>query len=211
MRIALSLAIFTAATLAAQQPAAPWAAPAGWTIMTDGGAAIADTKFQTMGPGFHVTSGPAAIYFKSGDVAKGNYTVKATFGQRVRPSMGHPEAYGVFIGGSDLTDPAKQQYMYLVVRDDGMFYIAHRAGKDVHKINGEWAANDAVVKANDKGAATNEVAIQVTADGVNMMVNGKTVKAFSKGDLRGFVTDGQYGFRVNHMLNVHIANFGMSQ
>src|SRR6185295_18163983 len=104
MRIALSLAIFTAATLAAQQPAAPWAAPAGWTIMTDGGAAIADTKFQTMGPGFHVTSGPAAIYFKSGDVAKGNYTVKATFGQRVRPSMGHPEAYGVFIGGSDLTD-----------------------------------------------------------------------------------------------------------
>jgi len=208
------LSILAAGSLAAQQtaaaPATPWAAPAGWTILADGGAAPAETKFQTMGPGFHVTSGPAAIYFRDADVAKGTYTVKASFGQRVRPSMGHPEAYGVFIGGSDLNDAAKQQYMYLVVRDDGQFYVAHRAGKDVHPVV-PWTANDAVVKANERGAATNEVAIQVAADSVHRMVNNTKVKSFAKKDLMGFKTDGTYGFRVNHMLNVHVGNFGMQQ
>lgn len=209
----LALSILSAAALAAQQPsAAPsgqWAAPAGWTVKPDGGAAAAETKFQTMGPGFHVTSGPAAIYYRASDVATGNFTVKATFGQRTHPSMGHPEAYGVFAGGMDLDKPS-QQYMYLEVREDGKYFVAHRAGDQVHKIV-DWEASDAVKKANEAGAATNEVGIRVATDSVHMMVNGVTVKSFAKKDLHGFVTDGTYGFRVNHMLNVHVANFGMSQ
>ena len=213
----LTLAILSAGSLAAQQPAATtppapqWTAPAGWTVQLDAketGKAPADTKFQAMGTGFHITSGPAAIYYRTPDQAKGNFTVKATIGQRVRPAMGHPEAYGLFIGGSDLTDNAKQSYLYLVVRDDGMFYVAHRAGAEVHKIS-EWSANDAVKKADEKGSASNEVAIQVTADSLFMMVNGQRVKAIAKGGM--VKTDGQFGLRVNHGLNVHIANFGMSQ
>lgn len=196
----------------AESPAA-YEPPAGWTVLLDekdAGKTAADTKFVTMGQGFHVTSGPAALYFGKKDVGTGMYTVKATFGQRVRPAMGHPEAYGVFIGGSMLDDYAKQQYFYLVVRDDGQFYVAHRAGKDVHAIV-PWTAHDAVKKANDAGAASNEVAIRVTADGVDMMVNGTTVKSFAKSELHGFNTDGQYGLRVNHGLNVHISNFGIQK
>jgi len=214
----IAISLVAASSLTAQTPApapavapAAWTQPAGWTIQLDAKDAAktaADTKFQTMGPGFHVTSGPAAIYYRASDMAKGAYTVKATFGQRVRPAMGHPEAYGVFIGGADLADNGKQSYLYLVVRDDGMFYVAHRAGADVHKIS-DWSANDAVKKADDKGSASNEVAIQVTADSLFMMVNGQKVKAIAKG---GMVrTDGQFGLRVNHGLNVHIGNFGMSQ
>jgi hypothetical protein len=213
----LTLTILSTATLAAQQPAAapaaPWTSPAGWTVhldAKDAGKAPADTKFQTMGQGFHVTSGPAAIYYRASDQAKGNYTVKATFGQRTKPAMGHSEAYGVFIGGTNVTDAAKQQYMYLVVRDNGMFYVAHRAGPDVHPMV-PWTAHDAVKKAAENGSATNEVAMQVAADSLHMMVNGQRVKSFAKTELHGFVTDGQFGMRVNHGLNVHIANFGVQQ
>jgi hypothetical protein len=209
--IAVSLTILTAASLAGQQPAAapatPWAAPAGWTIKTDGAAAPADTKFQTMGPGFHVTSGPAALYYRVADQAKGDFTLKATFGQRTKPATGHSEAYGVFFGGTDVGDNAKQQYYYLVVRDDGSYYFAHRAGAEVHPVV-PWAASDAVKKAAENGSATNEVSVKVTADSVHMMVNGTQVKALSR---KGFVTDGQFGLRVNHGLNVHIANFGLQQ
>src|SRR5689334_14811814 len=112
MRVSIvALAILSAGSLAAQAPAAEWSVPAGWTIkLDDASAKPAETKFQTMGQGFHVTSGPAAIYYRAEDQAKGAYTVKATFGQRVAPAMGHPEAMGVFIGGSNLDDAAKQQY-----------------------------------------------------------------------------------------------------
>jgi hypothetical protein len=208
MRQIIAFSLFAAASLAAQAPAAgPWAAPTGWTIQTEGGAAPAETKFQTMGPGFHVTSGPAAIYYRSADQAKGNFTLKATFGQRTKPATGHSEAYGVFFGGTDIADGAKQQYYYLVVRDDGSYYFAHRAGTAVHPVV-PWTANDAVKKAAENGSATNEVAVRVTADSVHMMVNGTQVKALSR---KGFITDGQIGLRVNHGLNVHIANFGMQQ
>lgn len=214
----LALTLVSAASLAAQQPApaatgAAWAPPPGWTIkldVKDEAKPAADTKFQTMGAGFHVTSGPAAIYYRASDMATGAYTVKATFGQRTKPAMGHSEAYGVFVGGIDLTDNAKQQYLYLVVRDNGMFYVAHRAGGDVHKVV-DWTANDAVKKAAENGSATNEVAIQVTTDSVHMLVNSQQVKSFAKSQMQGFKTDGQYGLRVNHGLNVHIANFGMQQ
>jgi hypothetical protein len=124
--------------------------------------------------------------------------------------MGHPEAMGVFIGGSNLEDAAKQQYFYFEVRGDGKIFVAHRAGAEVHKIV-DWADNTAAKKQDEKGAMSNELAMQVTADSVHMMVNGQRVKSFAKSELHGFNTDGQYGLRVIHMLNVHISNFGMSQ
>ena len=213
-RTVVTLAFVAFSPLAAQQPAAAAPMPPdGWTIRLDAkdsSKSAADTKFVTMGQGFHVTSGPAAVYYNAKDVATGAYTVRASFGQRSAPAMGHPEAYGVFVGGSQMIDNAKQQYLYLVVRGDGMYYVAHRAGPDVHPIV-PWTANDAVKKQNEAGAVTNEVAIRVTADSVLMVVNGQNVKSFAKSDMHGFNTDGQYGFRVNHGLNVHIGNFGLQK
>lgn len=220
-RTILSLSIAMAAPLtfaplsasAGQGAATPATPPSGWTIRLDSKDTAqkeADTHFVTMGQGFHVTSGPAAIYYGMKDQATGSYTVRASFGQRTKPAMGHPEAYGVFVGGSMLNDYSQQQYLYLAVRDDGMFFVAHRAGGDVHKIV-DWTANDAVKKANEAGSVSNDVAIRVTPDSVTMLVNGAAVKAFAKGDMKGFNTDGQYGLRVNHGLNVHISNFGVQK
>lgn len=184
------------------------AAPAGWQIRLDDkdsrrGMTSADTKFVAMGDGYHVTSGPAALYYSPKDQLKGQYAVSATFTQTKAPT--HPEAYGVFAGGSHLAD-STQQYIYFLVRGDGKYLINHRAGSAVHKII-DWTADPAVVSQDASGKATNALTIHVAADSVHFIANGKLVKAFSKAEMHGFALEGQAGLRVNHNLDVHVSGF----
>jgi hypothetical protein len=181
---------------------------AGWMGRIDPnaerrGMSIGDAKFVAMGSGYHVTSGPAAIYWNPKDVAKGNFTVSASFTQTKAPM--HPEAYGLVVGGQNLTD-STQSYVYFETRGDGKYLINHRAGNDVHKIV-DWTETDATNKADAAGKATNELAIRVTADSVDFLANGKLVKGFSKAEMHGFSADGQTGIRVNHNLDVHVDKF----
>ena len=92
--------------------------------------ATKSAKFETMGPGFHVTSGGAGIYWRAADAQKDNYTVSANFRQAVKNTGHgeHGEAFGLFVAGRDLNDAAKETYLYFLVRQDGMFMISHRAG-----------------------------------------------------------------------------------
>ena len=105
----------------------------GWTGRLDPqserrGMKIDDAKFSAMGGGFHITSGPAAIYWNPKDMMKGTYTASGSFTQT---KMGmHPEAYGLFIGGQNLTD-STETYLYFETRGDGKYLINHRAGNDV--------------------------------------------------------------------------------
>ena len=201
----LMVVMLAAAPLAAQvqQEAKAWAPPAGWAVSTDKAANAADTRFQTMGSGFHVTSGPAAIYFNQANQGTGAFTANASFGVRSGGTDGHLEGYGLFIGGTDLNDAARQQYFYFLVRGDGKYFFAHRAGAEVHKLV-DWTENAAVNKQTAQGAVSQVLAIQVTADSMHMSANGKRVHSLAKGQLR---TDGQVGLRVNHNLNLHISAF----
>jgi hypothetical protein len=195
------------APLGAQQQqgkkdAAATSLPAGWISRFDKAGGTA--KFVTMGPGFHVTSGDAAVYYSAKDSASGEYTVTAKFSQS-KPS-GH-EGYGFFIGGSSLQDPT-QSYLYFLVRPaDGFYMISHRAGADVHKVV-EWAATPATVKQDASGNAANALSVHVTRDSVLFSANGKGVKSFSRAELR-FPTAGQAGLRINHFLDVHVAEFSV--
>lgn len=186
--------------------------PAGWSVRVDDKDAVRgmtanDLKFITMGPGLHVTTGPAAIFYNPADAATGDYTVHATFTQEKAPM--HPEAYGVFVGGENLPD-STQQYLYFIVRGDGKYMINHRAASAVHKIV-PWTASDAVHKQDAEGKATNTVAIHVAADSVHFLVNGTQVQAFSREQMHGFTLGTQTGFRVNHNLDVHVADFGVTK
>ena len=181
---------------------------AGWQGRVDPkderrGMKIEDAKFVSMGSGYHVTSGPAAIYWSPKDAAKGNFTVSASFTQTKEPM--HPEAYGLFVGGKNLTD-SSQSYLYFETRGDGKYLINHRAGNEIHKIV-DWTDTDATNKADANGKATNELAIRVSADSVDFLANGKLVKALSKAEMHNFVSDGQTGIRVNHNLDVHVDKF----
>jgi len=100
----LSLLALAAAPLAAQDASDPThkvaggALPAGWMGRTDRPTdKLTDAKFVAMGPGYHVTSGPAAIYWNPKNVTSGPFTASTTMTQTKAPM--HPEAYGIFFGG----------------------------------------------------------------------------------------------------------------
>jgi hypothetical protein len=182
--------------------------PSGWQMRLDDnalkrGAKPEDVKFVTMGPGYHFTSGPAAVYYNSKDMLKGNYVVKATFTQTKAPM--HPEAYGLFSGGSNLQD-STEQYLYFIVRGDGKYMINHRAATTVHKIV-DWTENPAIKQQDADGKATNALEIRAAGDSVHFVANGTEVKAMAKADMHGFNTDGYAGVRVNHNLDIHLSGF----
>jgi hypothetical protein len=209
----LSLLALAAAPLVAQAPAikerdpdkkvSGGGLPAGWSGRTDKAAAkLEDAKFVTMGPGFHVTSGPAAIYWRSANRVTGPFTASATIMQTKNPT--HPEAYGIFFMGRKLDTP-EQSYAYLLVRGDGKYMVKHRAGSDLHTIV-DWTESPAVHKADANGKATNAVTVDASKpDSTRLLVNGTQVAALAGGQFGG--TDGDVGLRVNHNLDVHVGEF----
>lgn len=191
---------------------------AGWTGRIDPrpasqGRKITEAKFISMGPGIHVTAGPAAIYWNpSNSLSGGNYSVGATFNQT--KASPHPEAYGVFLGGQNLETP-NQSYLYFLVRQDGKYLINHRANDStVHKIV-DWTAHDAVKAMDANGKASNKVEIVVGSANLSFRVNGTEVKSLPRatidagGNHSG--TRGIAGIRVNHNLDVHIDGFAVTK
>lgn len=187
----------------------------GWTGRVDPqaekqGGKISDAKFFAMGDALHVTAGPAATYWNPAHVASGRYTVRATFTQTRAPV--HPEAYGLFMGGTRL-DGADQNYLYCVVFGTGMYSIKHRFGGEVHTLV-DRKASEALRKADASGKATNEIAWKVDAQNVSCVINGVAVETFPRAVLVGpgklESIDGTYGIRVNHNLDVHITGFAMT-
>ena len=178
--------------------------PSGYHARTDRNAAMTNVKVTTMGTGMHFTLGPAVIVWRDADAATGDYHVVASFTQTKAPT--HPEAYGLFIGGHDLAGPT-QGYTYFLVRGDGKFLIKRRVGDSTVVVNpGGWTANDAVVKADSAGKATNELSILVGGGNVKFMVNGKEVYTAKASDVDAV---GLVGLRVNHNLDVHVGPLGV--
>ena len=177
------------------------ALPAGWTGRTDRpNTKLDDVKFVTMGTGYHITTGPAAIFWKREHDMTGPFTATATMTQTKAPA--HPEAYGVFFMGSKLDTP-EQSYAYVVVRGNGDVLVKHRAGAEIHTIQ-NWAPNAAVHKQDASGKATNTFRIVAGADSLRVQVNGTQVFALAASYASG---NGYVGLRVNHNLDVHVDEF----
>ncbi len=216
---ALSLLTLAAAPLAAQmkdhdmkgmkhdpdKKMAGGALPKGWMGRTDSKSAkLEEAKFAEMGKGFHVMSGPAAIYWNDANKVAGPFTASATFQQMKAPT--HPEAYGLVFLGSKLNTP-EVNYAYFLVRGDGKFMVNHRASEkssDVHKIV-EWTENAAIKKQDAKGVAVNTLTVDAGKDSIRLKVNGVQVHALG-GDHFGNLA-GNVGLRVNHNLDVHVSDF----
>lgn len=179
--------------------------PAGWQARLDrADANLGDVKFEAMGDGFHVTTGPAVILWNpANNVADGSFTARVTFAQTKAPT--HPEAYGLVAGGRDLSGSAPE-YFYFLVRGDGKFMLRHRAANgELHTIH-DWTENAAIHKQDAQGQATNTLAIVATPSGVIYKVN--RVQVAETPNVSGV---GQVGLRVNHNLDVHVSNFGVDR
>ncbi len=193
-----ALALFIVAPLLAQ-------APKGWMVRADRSTSASDPdgagtiKFVTMGTGFHATNPQAAVYWNPANTATGNYSVKGTF-TLVKPS-GHTNYYGLVFGGSALDGP-KQSYLYFLVAQDGTFLVKRRTGDTATENVLPKTANDAVKKPDAEGKSTNALEVRVAADKIEYVVNGTVVGTSPK--TAQTPTDGVYGIRVNHLLEVHV-------
>jgi hypothetical protein len=188
-------------------------APKGWMVRADRSTSASDPdaagniKFVTMGKGFHATNPQAAVYWNPANTAKGNYTLRGTF--ILQKPSGHTNYYGLVFGGSDLEGP-NQNYLYFLVAQDGTWLVKRRNGDKETQNVADKAANDAVKKPDATGQSTNTLEVRVTADKIEYVVNGTTVHTTPKTGLTAN-TDGIYGIRVNHQLEVHIDGFGLAK
>jgi len=198
------LAAVTIASVGAQ-------APKGWKVRADRSTSATDPdaagsiSFVTKGSGFHATNPQAAVYWNPANTASGTYTLKGTF-TLMKPS-GHTNYYGLVFGGSDLEGP-QQKYLYFVVAQNGTWLIKRRDGDGTTENVAPKTPNDAVKKPDASGMSTNALEVRVGPDKIDYVVNGVVVHSMPKGDLK---TDGIYGIRVNHLLEVQVDGLGVSK
>src|ERR1041385_1847539 len=100
----------------------------GWTGKIDAkeqaaGLSLNSAKLVEEGKGLHVTTGPAVTYWNPANIAKGDYTVSATFYEPKFMNLNdHPHPYGIMVAGNDLgTD--QQSYLYCAAYGNGTFIV----------------------------------------------------------------------------------------
>lgn len=209
--LAATMALATPPVAAAQQGAEGEAEtrppPEGWMVRTDGGASAETIDFLDMAPGWHITTGPAAIFYHPDRTATGTYRVEAEThlfdpGQR-------REGFGILFGGTDLEGDA-QSYGYFLIRRDGSYLVKRRDGAETEVIEG-WTEHPAVVgwdeRAEDAATVKNVLAVEVGETEVAFHVNGEEVHRVAREELS---TDGVVGLRVNHSLNLHVTRLDVT-
>ena len=193
----------------------------GWQGRLDAGEAedgltLDNARFAAEGDGFRVTTGPASTYWNPANRATGNYTVRATFTEPQYMSLNdHPHPYGIVVAGNELGTPT-ESFLYCAAYGNGNF-IVRGFGPEPFALNGNrGAAHDAVNRAAGQGQpVTQDIAVRVTADNVECMINGTTVATYPKSEVvtagRLTSTDGIYGVRFAHNTEATVTGLTMTQ
>ena len=207
-RTALVVASFALlpTALAAQQ--AELDRPESWQVRTDApGGDASEVYFVEMPPGWHVTTGPAAILWDPATVAEGRFRVETEI--FLFDPEGRREGFGVFIGGRRL-DGSEPAYLYFLVREGGEFLVKRRDGERTEVVV-PWSAHEAVAswaeRPTGEATARNVLAVEVAEDELRFSVNGEEVTRIPR---EGIVTDGRVGLRVNHHLNLHVSRLDVA-
>lgn len=187
---------------------------AGWEGRVDRrpagqGKTVADSRFAATEGGFRLSVGPAGNFWNPAHTAKGDYEVKATFREH-KMAASHPHSYGMFIGGADLTSD-NETLLYCIVYGTGVYSVKTFHGAKVTTLVNQ-EAHAALKKAGDDGESVNEIGWRVRGDQVSCVVNGTVVKTLAKVDVMGAdkltSTDGVYGLRVSHNLELTVTGLG---
>lgn len=180
-----------------RSPAKTQPVPAGWQVRMDRpDTSAADVEFVNMPPGWHITTGPAAILYNPQNTAAGEYRIESE--SFLFPGE-HLEGYGLLFGGQNL-DAANQTYAYFLLRRDGKFIVKVREG-DATRTLIPWTEHAAIGKQTGEESARNAMAVEAGAEKITFYVNGQKVAELPR---RALPADGIVGLRVNHHLNVHV-------
>jgi hypothetical protein len=187
-------------------------APKRWMVRVDRSAEAQDpdaagaVKLVASGPGFHVTTPQAAVFWNPANTAAGNYTLKGTF-TLIQPT-GHAEYYGLVFGGSGLQG-AEQSYLYFVVSEDGTWLVKHRSGASTDTVV-DKTPNAAVKQPDASGKSTNALEVRVMANKIDFVVNGTVVGSTPKIGVAA-KTDVIYGIRSNHHLEEQVDGLALAK
>lgn len=166
-----------------------------------------DVKFTQMGSGFHVTTGPAAVLWSPQNTASGTYTLRGTF-HLMKPS-GHVNYYGLVFGAAAL-EGSRQSYLYFLVAQNGAFIIKHRAGDAITHDVQPRTLHKAIAKPDATGTSVNNLEVRVGDARIDYLVNGTVVHSTPRTGMTAR-TDGLWGVRVNHELDVHVEKLGVTK
>ena len=189
--------VFGLLLLAAVSAEAQSRRPASWKIVLDAPAADSVRELSTMPPGWHVTTGPGALFY---DPA---WQVGATDTVHVEvflfPDSG-PEEYGVFYSGEALESGLRG--VVAVLRRDGQLAVFKHSGSGSEAVV-PWQAHPSIVAlpANPQGPVKNVIRLEQAAGAVHVLVNGAVVAK-----VPGAAT-GQAGLRVGAGMNLHVSKF----
>ena len=184
--------------------------PAGWQVRTDGGGHGGgdDMYFAEMPPGFHITTGPSAIFYDPGKTASGSYRLESEI--FLFDPGGRNEGFGVIFGARNL-DSDDQAYSYFLIRRDGSCLIKRRDGGETTTVRG-WDQQDAVLtweqKADDDATVRNALVVEVSDSDVKFFVNDVEVATVPRSELH---TDGIVGLRANHSVNLHVTGLEITE
>ena len=136
-------------------------------------------------------------------VTDGGYRILANHGTAAHQEVPHFHLH--LFGGRDLGG-AGQTYLYFVVAQDGSWLLKRREGNGTQDVG--RGVNAAVKKPDASGKSVNALEVRVGADKIDYVVNGTVVQSSPKA---GVKTDGIYGFRINHLLEVGIEGLAVSK
>lgn len=217
-----SMTLLVAATLAlpladqAPDPQNPegenLATPPDWVVRLDksnddatiGSTEESDIYFVNMTPGWHITTGPRAIFYHPASRTDGSF--RASTKLHLFDPGDRLEAFGLFIGGTDLEGDA-MSYDYFLIRNDGKFLIKRRSGTETSVLQ-DWTPHDAIARytATSDGAVTNTLAVVARPETVDFVINDQTAASLPRNEVQ---TDGVAGLRVNHHLNLHVSDLSI--
>jgi hypothetical protein len=184
---------------------------AGWKARIDRraqtqGKTVNDSKFAMDGKSYRLSVGPAGNFWSDGNVAKGDYTVKATF-KELKMAASHPHSYGIFIGGRDLESDT-ETLMYCIAYGNGTYAVKTFHGAKVTTLI-DKAETGALKKADANGESTNEIGWSVKGGKATCVINGTPVKTFESAEViapdKLTSLDGTYGIRVSHNLELVVS------
>jgi len=176
--------------------------PVGWKVRFDRADATESElrSFVAMPPGWHITTGPAAIFWNPHDRASGRFRVDMEV--HLFDPDGLREGFGVFFGGRQL-EGLEASYAYFLIRDGHQFIIKTRTGTRTSTVQ-PWTTSPAVRAYADREqevSVRNVLTVECGEKRVRFLVNGERVAAVSRGEIP---TDGVVGLRVGHHVNVHV-------
>lgn len=186
--------------------------PEGWEVRLDRPSAdvvigsepdSSDIYFVNMTPGWHITTGPAAIFYHPKNMASGSYSINTEL-YLFDPGDRNREAFGLFWGGKDL-QTEDQSYYYFLIRNTGDFLIKKRIGEETELIQ-QWTASEVINvfdEETEESSVQNFLTVTVQEENIYFLINEEEVASISS---EGMDNEGVFGWRVNHSINLHLSD-----